>query len=444
MGDKKPWAEMSPEEKREERFKRWLSPKGVKFRDAEAERKYKERVKRFIDAIKLRKPDRVPVMLPIGFLPPYTAGYTLKDVMYDYEKLKRAWLKLIDDFEMDTFPGPGLIYPARVLETIQYRLHRWPGHGLDESVSSYQYVEGEYMTADEYDALIRDPAHFILTTYLPRVAGAFEGFKRFGSMIQAVGSPIAFVEQFSDPGIRSSLEIVLEASLEAAKWRRAVDEVNRASIEAGIPSLRGAMSNAPFDRIGDFLRGTKGVMLDMYRCPEKLTEAMERLTPMIIDHTIRMAELSESPIIFIPLHKGPAGFMSNSQFERFYWPTLKRVMLAFIEEGFVPMPFAEGDYEPRLEIIKDMPRASVVWYFEVMDMKKAKRVLGDNACIAGNLPVSMLYASSPKEIKEACRRLIETCGENGGYILAASASIDRGNPENIRAMMEAAAEYGVY
>ena len=444
MRGEKAWAQMSPEERREERFKRWLSPKDVTFKDDKAERRYKERVKRFIDVIKLQKPDRVPVMLPIGFFPPYNAGFTLKDVMYDYEILKKAWLKLIDDFDMDTFPGPGLVYPGKVLELMEYRLHRWPGHGLEHTVSSYQYIEGEYMTADEYDAFIRDPAHFILATYLPRIAGIFSGFRKFGSMIQGVGSPVAFIEQFSDPELRASIERVLEASLEVAKWRKVVEEVNRAALEAGIPSLRGAMSNAPFDRIGDFLRGTKGVMLDMYRCPEKLIEAMERVTPMIIGHTLKVAELSDSPIIFIPLHKGPAGFMSNRQFEKFYWPTLRKVMLAFIEEGFVPMPFAEGDYEPRLEIIKDMPRASVIWYFEVMDMEEAKKVLGDNACIAGNLPVSMLYASTPKEIKEACKRLIETCGQNGGYILAASASIDRGNPENIRAMMEAAAEYGVY
>ena len=31
--------------------------------------------------------------------------------------------------------------------------------------------------------------------------------------------------------------------------------------------------------------------------------------------------------------------------------------MAYIEEGLVPMPFAEGDYEPRLDIIKEMPRA---------------------------------------------------------------------------------------
>jgi len=108
------------------------------------------------------------------------------------------------------------------------------------------------------------------------------------------------------------------------------------------------------------------------------------------------------------------------------------------------MPFAEGNYEPRLEIIKDMPRSAVIWWFEHMDMAKAKKVLGDTACIAGNLPVTVLYTGTPQEVKEGCRKLIETCAKGGGYILTGGAYMDEGNPENLRAMMAAAKEYGTY
>jgi uroporphyrinogen-III decarboxylase len=146
----------------------------------------------------------------------------------------------------------------------------------------------------------------------------------------------------------------------------------------------------------------------------------------------------------MPLHKGTGGFMSNEQFKTFYWPTFKEVMMGLINEGLVPLPFAEGDYEPRLEIIKDMPRSSVIWHFERMDMAKAKKVLGGNACIAGNVPVSILCTGTPQEVKEYCRRLIESCAKGGGYILTGAASIEKGDVENLRAMMEAAKEYGTY
>jgi len=438
------WTDLSPEEKREERFKRWLSPPNVKFSSPEAEQGYQARVKRFIKVIKLEEPDRVPILLPANFLPAYHAGQTLKTVMYHYDELRRAWLKFLRDFEMDAFPGPGLVYPGKVLETIDYRFHHWPGHGLAEDVSSYQYIEGEYMKAEEYDELIKDPTHFLLTTYLPRSSRAFAGFRKLGPVTQVIGVPIPYIAQYGDPEVQASVRTLLEAAIETMKWREAVDGINRAALEAGVPSIRGAMSGAPFDRIGDFLRGTKGIMLDMYRRPEKLQEAMERITPILIEQGVRAANVLECPVVFLPLHKGSEGFMSNRQFETFYWPTLKKVMMAFIEEGLVPMPFAEGNYEPRLEMIKDMPRGKVIWYFEAMDMAKAKEVLGSSACIAGNLPVSILSTGTPQEVKEGCRKLIRACGRGGGYILAGSASMDKGNPENLRAMMEAAKEYGVY
>jgi uroporphyrinogen-III decarboxylase len=440
----KKWSELTPNEKQDERFKRWLSPTDVEFSSPEAERAYERRVTRFIKAIKLEEPDRVPVMLPAGFFPAYYAGGTLKTAMYDYDELKRAWLKFFNDFEMDTFGGPGFVFPGKVLDSIEYKLHLWPGHGLADHISSYQFIEGEYMKPEEYDAFIRDPADFLLRTYLPRSNGAFAGFRKLGPLTPFIGIPVFYITQFGDPEIRAAVQALLDAGQECAKWQAAVAEVSQVMREAGVPSIWGGLCGAPFDLMGDMMRGTKGILTDMYRRPDKLLEAMERLAPIIIDEAVGLANASDSPVILMPLHKGTGGFMSNEQFETFYWPTFKVVMLGLIDEGLVPLPFAEGDYTPRLEIIKDMPRGTVIWYFEEMDMARAKEVLGDNACIAGNLPVSVLYTGTPQEVKEGCRQLIETCAPGGGYILTASAEMNQGNPDNLRAMMEAAKEYGVY
>ncbi|MBN2029313.1 hypothetical protein JW824_03615 [bacterium] len=92
----------------------------MKFSSTEAEKKYKERVTRLIRAIKLEEPDRVPVMLPAGFYPAYYAEGTLKKCMYNYSELKRAWLKFLHYFEMDTFGCPEFVLPGRVLGS--YRL----------------------------------------------------------------------------------------------------------------------------------------------------------------------------------------------------------------------------------------------------------------------------------------------------------------------------------
>jgi hypothetical protein len=367
METKKNWEILSWQEKREERFKRWLSP-DVKFVSPEAERLYKERVTRFIKAIKLEKPDRVPVMLPVEYLPAILAGTNLKTVMYDYDELKRAWLKFINEFEMDSFTGAGLVFPGKALEILGYNIQKWPGHGLADDSPSHQFIEGEYMKAEEYDALIRDPADYLFRCFLPISNTALKGFSKLAPLTPFVGIPANYVVSFGDPDVRASFLKLLEAGQEAMKWAVALGEVSQVSLAAGLPNVWGGMSGAPFDMIGDWLRGTQGIMMDMFQRPDKLHKAMERIVPIAIDETVGQANASGCPIIFMPLHKGTGGFMSNKQFEEFYWPTFREVLMGLINEGLVPLPFAEGNYEPRLEIIKDLPRTSTIWYFEHMDM----------------------------------------------------------------------------
>ncbi len=343
------WKELTPAQKQAARFKKWLDAPGVKFKNQEAEKLYKTRVTRFINAIKLEKPDRVPCTLPVGYFPAYYAGYDLKTVMYDYEKQRDAWLKFMRDFgDMDTFGGPGLILPAKALEIIDHKLHKWPGHGVADNTPSYQFVEGEYMKKDEYDKLINDPSDFWLRTFMPRQAGAYAALANLPHLTAFVGIPIFYLATFANPAIQEAYKKMFKAGEEIMKWQRITGEVARVALESGYPGFSGGFSGAPFDMLTDMLRGTTGIFMDMYRQPEKIHEAMDRLVPIVIEEAINTANMSLSPIVMMPLHKGEKGFMSPKQFETFYWPTFKKVLMGMINEGLVPMPFAEGDYIPRL------------------------------------------------------------------------------------------------
>jgi uroporphyrinogen-III decarboxylase len=196
--------------------------------------------------------------------------------------------------------------------------------------------------------------------------------------------------------------------------------------------------------IGDTLRGTKGIMLDIYRQPEKLLEAMEAITPLMIKMGIGAAQATGQPIIFIPLHKGADGFMSDEHFEKFYWPSLRNVILGLIEAGCVPNPAAEGGYNSRLDVVKDLPKGKTLWMIDQSDMVKVKQSLGQNACLMGNVPSSMLSLGKPEEVKDYAKKLIETVGKGGGFILSNGSFFDQAKPENVKAMVEAAKEYGAY
>ena len=282
------------------------------------------------------------------------------------------------------------------------------------------------------------------TPFMPRQAGAFTPLAQLPHLTGFVGIPLFYISAFANPEIQKAYQTIFRAGEEVMKWQQTIGVVAREAIEAGYGSFGGSMSGAPFDLLTDMLRGTTGIFMDMYRQHDKIKEAMEVLTPILINEAVSSADRALSPVVMMPLHKGEKGFMSPKQFEEFYWPTFRRVLLGLINEGLVPMPFAEGNYIPRLEVIQDMPRASMNWYFEYMDMVKAKATVGRNNTIAGNLPISIMVTGTPEEVKQGCKKLIEDCAAGGGYILAAAASMDQGRIENLHAMMDAAKEYGVY
>jgi len=441
----KNWEKLSWQEKREERFKRWLSPPDVKFVSKEAEKLYKQRVTRFIKAIKLEEPDRVPVFLPTGNSPAYWGGANMRTLMYDYKKGNQIWKDYMEAFgDMDVFNGPGFIPSGKIAEAIPSKLQKLPGLGLPENASMNQFVEGEYMMADEYDLLMMDPTDYNLRVMLPRTTPLFEPFKRLPPMRYFMGTP--WVAALADPEIRKIFRTLMSLTDEQNKWMTANMEINAYIRSHGYPSLFGGgpMAGAPFDHFADALRGTRGIVMDMYRQPKKLHEAMEYWLNLMIKTSIKDFPMTSSPICIMPLHKGDDTFMSDKQFAEFYWPYLRGVFMAMINEGLVPMPFAEGKYNNRLKQIADTPKSGVIWWFDQTVMKDAKKTIGDICCIVGNVPTSIMMKGNVPQVKDACRKLIEDCAPGGGYILSGGASIDNGKIENLKAMMDAAKEYGTY
>jgi uroporphyrinogen-III decarboxylase len=101
-------------------------------------------------------------------------------------------------------------------------------------------------------------------------------------------------------------------------------------------------------------------------------------------------------------------------------------------------------HNSRLEVIKDLPKGKAIWWFDQTNMGKAKEILGDVACITGNMPIVLLSVGTPQRIKDHAKKLIETAGKGGGYIMMKGAVIDNVPPENLKAMIDATKEYGPY
>ncbi len=439
------WAQLSPEEKREQRL-RWFRTPAVQFVSPEAEKAYHTRIQRFVDVYKVGEPDRVPVFLPVGALPAYLYGSDYRTVMYDYTKATEAWLRFNEEFECDHLVSPAMLLPGKLYERLGYKLYAWPGHGMPDSANGYQYVEGEYMKAEEYDDLIKDFSGFLMRTFMPRAFGALESFSTLQPLINVIELPTFYFLPYASPEVQAAQQALIDVGKHLAEWAQFVGAFNMRGMSLGFPpESTMTFCKAPFDYLGDTLRGTKGIMMDMYRRPDKLLEALEIVTSMCIKNVISTLNNAKGLAAVFPLHKGADGWMNEKQFDKFYWPSLKRVIDAFINEGILVTLFAEGAFNTRLERVNEFPKGAVHWMFDRTDMALAKKVLGDKCCISGNVPSSLLVAGSPGEVKENCRKLIETCAPGGGYILTSgTADLTEAKPENIRAMIEAAKEYGVY
>jgi hypothetical protein len=443
MGDKV----MTADEKLDELIGQWMSPPGVEFANPEAEKSYKDRVKRIKDVVEMKTPDRVPIVPMTGFFPAYFAGFTPMDVMYDYEKLASSGKKYVLELEPDAHGGVVVAPPGRSFDILDYKLYAWPGHGVAPE-HSYQCIEGEYMMADEYDALIDDPTYFFISTYLPRIFGALDGFKMISPLTNMLemygGFTGAALIPYGLPPVQEALKALMKAGEEALKWIGFAGPFGAEMAAAGFPGFFGGGCKAPFDTIGDTLRGTRGIMLDMYRQPDKLIRALEQLTPIMVKMGVSMARQNACPIVFIPLHKGADGFLSDEQFKKFYWPTLKELLQGLVNEGCIPFPWAEGGYNTRLKDIGDVPKGKVIWGFDLTDMAKAKEMLGNVCCICGNVPIALLSIGTPEDVKENVKKLIENCAKGGGYIVMNGAVIEDVPHKNVKAMIDATKEYGIY
>lgn len=406
----------------------------------------KERAKRIEDAVQLRKPDRVPFAPFFSFFPAKYGEISCEEYMYDYDKMKEATKKTILEFEPDQYLNPyGLFGLGPVMEILDFKQLKWPGHGVSPD-HTYQFVEAELMKADEYDAYLFDPTDFMLRFYLPRVCGALDGLKTLPNLpVQYYLRIPRNAAVFGVPEVASALQTLLEAGTEGQRWAAKAGEFAMEMNELGFPHMFGGTAYAPFDYFGDNFRGTKGIMLDMYRNPGKLVKAMEKVLPILAQSAINDAKRAGIPYIFMPLHKGLDGFMSLDQFRTFYWPTLRDLMSEFIKNDLVPCPLWEGRCDSRLEIIKDIPAGKAIYHFERTDIFKAKEILGGRVCIRGNVPPSVLVMGTPEQVRDYCKRLIDVVGKDGGFIMDGAIGIpDEAKPENVKAMEVTTKEYGMY
>lgn len=405
----------------------------------------KEKAERFIKAVELKVPDRVPVAGVSGdFLCSY-AGITWHELSYSLtDKVRTAVLKYLHDFPSDwniifvpmmlegfilalafsdfpDFSNTIRFLTGPVHDVIKDKWSRWPGRELREDAYP-QFIGGEFMKPEEYKKLVESPLEFMHTTILPRAC-------------PGLGVPAS--PQWNGAWIRVGLAMQQVLTFQQRVF------MDIASM--GNPMFPITFAYTPADIIGDFLRQPTGAMLDMRRYPEDFKKACEVLVEPIMKVATATPLIPPLTLFFIPLHLNE--MLPPKLYNEFYWPLLKKIIVALVERGYKGFVFCEGDHSPHVDTLLELPKGwGIAWFERPKNFIKVWEKLKGHTTVMGGVPVPLLVGGTPEKIEEYIKNLLNQVKLEGGFILSPGVAfgLPRGTPiANVRAYINAALKYGV-
>jgi hypothetical protein len=380
---------------------------------------YDRRLGRYQAAIALEPVDRLPIATGSNYFAEIYSGNSNQETLYDSEKWLQAELAFCRDFpEVDVLRNNRIFGP--LFDAVGLNTYKLPGRDLPPR-DQFQFVEQEYMLAEEYDLLIRDPVEFMFERWFPRILGEC---KERGS-------------------IRSYLAFLKGGLAQAMMGQIMQNRTLVLQNEAGMPQPTSGFFLAPFDVIADILRGLTGAIMDCFRQPDKVIAACDVLVNEMANLALATADPLKRWPIFVPTHK--ACFLSPQEFDRFYWPSFKKVLEILIQAGHTVRAYLEGDWGHHWHHLLELPKGKVLCDIDNQgDIFKAKKDIGHHQCLAGGMKDSQLILGTPEEIRAQVKHLCETVAQGGGFILSGGCNFPyTTRPENFRAMIDAVLEYGV-
>ncbi len=147
-------------------------------------------------------------------------------------------------------------------------------------------------------------------------------------------------------------------------------------------------------------------------------------------------------VILIGEPTASGDLISRSQFEAFVLPHLKAFTDAVKAYGCRTIVHICGNTSDRFDFFTQTGAACMSIDHKA-DIAHAAEVLCGKMCLAGNVdPVRILLQADAAEVEATCRRIIDSAGTAGGFILMPGCDIPPAVPlENLRAFVRAAQEW---
>ena len=360
---------------------------------------------RLWSAIRLEKPDRVPV-IPTLLPEPAAglAGFSQAEVAGDNRLAVKAAFKVFDEYGGWENPYPGAYAPAQLQAIGVYPMKiRIPGKDLAHN-DPFQLHEEEILKPEDYDKICEMGLDaFYYEDYLWRITDI---------------TPEELPEMMES--LLAGFELLLA---ECAKRNTRPFFLGHGIHPFFTLSLMRSM--VPFTQ-------------DLYYDPKPVERALKKMTADLIAKQIGIVKSSGIDLWLLTEERACGFFYPPAVFERFWWPYTREIVDAFWAEGIVTLFHLDQCWDKNIPYFKELPKGSAILELDgSTDIFAAKELLRGHLCLKGDVPAALLSIGRPEEVAAYCKRLIDQVGGDGGFILGSGCSVPPDvKPENFRAMVE--------
>lgn len=210
-------------------------------------------------------------------------------------------------------------------------------------------------------------------------------------------------------------------------------------------SIRANCDQGPFD-LACLLRGNEDFLIDLAENPDE--PAIARLLEVChASHLSVHHAVMEAGAHFTSLGDSFCGpdVISPAMFERFSRPYEERLVRELATEGIFTVIHICGNTTSILKSFAQYPFCGFELDYKT-DAAIAKRTAGAGHVLFGNIdPSGIIARGTPEQVRETTGALIEIWKPGGAFILNAGCAIPATTPpENVRALVDAAEEFGHY
>ena len=195
-------------------------------------------------------------------------------------------------------------------------------------------------------------------------------------------------------------------------------------------------------RHASMLRGSENVMRDMYKQKQNLKKLLDIAFSSLIVYAVSVISAGADIIIVSdPSSSGDA--ISKKHWEEWGFALTRKLVELIKRSGVKTILHICGDTTDRLEGLAKTG-VDCLSLDEAVDFEKARKILGPNFCLMGNVSTTLLAMGSPKEVEKATREVIRKAGKNGPLLVSGGCILPEICPaENIRSMVNTAREFRI-